>query len=96
MHLRLSVKTLAYFYYMENRTILSGEVVAEKLHRIALEVAEQLSEDDTELIIIGVEGAGKFGVEGAGKFIAAEVAKHLHKYISSPIKIISLHLGLKI
>jgi pyrimidine operon attenuation protein/uracil phosphoribosyltransferase len=92
LHLRLSVKTLAYFYDMESRTILSGEVVAEKLHRIALEVAEQLSEDDTELIIIGVEGAGKFGVEGAGKFIAAEVEKHLHKYISCPIKIISLHL----
>lgn len=77
---------------MENRTILSGKVVAEKLHRMALEVAEQLSEDDAELIIIGIEGAGKFGVEGAGKFIASQVAEDLKKYISSPIKIISLHL----
>ena len=77
---------------MENRIILSGEVIAEKLHRVALEVAEQLSEDDAELIIIGIEGAGKFGVEGAGKFIASHVAEDLKKYISSPIKIISLHL----
>ncbi len=77
---------------MENRTILSGEVVAEKLHRMALEVAEQLSEDNTELIIIGIEGAGKFGVEGAGKFIASQVAGDLKKYISSSIKMISLHL----
>jgi pyrimidine operon attenuation protein/uracil phosphoribosyltransferase len=77
---------------MENRTILSGEVIAEKLHRVALEVAEQLSEDNAELIIIGIEGAGKFGVEGAGKYIASHVAEDLKKYISSPIKIISLHL----
>ncbi len=77
---------------MENRTILSGEVIAEKLHRVALEVAEQLSEDSAELIIIGIEGAGKFGTEGAGKFIASHVAAYLKKYISSSIKIISLHL----
>ncbi len=77
---------------MENRTILSGEVSAEKIHRMALEVAEQLSEDDAEIIIIGVEGAGKFGIEGTGKFIAAKVAQHLRQYISSPIKIIALHL----
>src|ERR1700749_55468 len=77
---------------MENRIILSGEVIAEKLHRMALEVAEQLSEDNTELIIIGIEGAGKFGIEGTGKFIAAKVADYLKKYISSPIKLISLNL----
>ncbi len=77
---------------MENRTILSGEVLTEKLHRIALEVAEQLSEDDAELIIIGIEGAGKFGVEGAGKLIASKVSHYLKQYISSSIKIISLHL----
>ena len=77
---------------MENRTILSGEIIAEKLHRVALEVAEQLSEDDADLIIIGIQGAGKFGVEGAGKFIAAHVAEDLKKYISTSIKIISLHL----
>ncbi len=77
---------------MQNRIILSGEVSAEKLHRMALEVAEQLSEDEAELIIIGIEGAGKFGIEGAGKFIATKVADYLKQYISSPIKMISLHL----
>lgn len=80
------------FEYMENRTILTGEVVAEKLHRMALEVAEQLSEDDTEVVIIGIEGAGKFGTEGTGKFIADKVANYLKKYISSAIKLISLNL----
>lgn len=76
-----------------NRIILSGEVIAEKLHRMALEVAEQLSEDDAEIIIIGIEGAGKFGVEGAGRFIAAQITNYLKKYISSPVKLISLHLN---
>ena len=75
-----------------DRTILSGEAAAEKLHRMALEVAEQLSEDDAELIVIGIEGAGKFGSEGAGKFIASKVSGYLKNYIASPIKIISLHL----
>ncbi len=78
---------------MENRIILSGEVIAEKLHRIALEVAEQLSEDDAELIIIGIEGAGKFGIEGAGRFIASQIMTDLKKYISTSIKLISLHLN---
>ncbi|MEP6466051.1 MAG: phosphoribosyltransferase family protein [Parafilimonas sp.] len=77
---------------MEKRTILSAEASAEKLHRMALEIAEQLSEDNTELIIIGIEGAGKFGMQGTGKLIAAKVAHHLKNYISSSIKIISLHL----
>jgi pyrimidine operon attenuation protein/uracil phosphoribosyltransferase len=77
---------------MNRRTILSGEAIAEKMHRLALEVAEQLSEDDTELIIIGIEGAGKFGMEGTGKFIATKVADYLKRYISSPIKMISLLL----
>jgi pyrimidine operon attenuation protein/uracil phosphoribosyltransferase len=77
---------------MQNRTILTGEVSNEKIHRMALEVAEQLSEDVTDLVIIGIEGAGKFGTEGTGKFIAAKVAGHLQQYISSPLKMISLHL----
>ena len=63
-----------------------GKLSAEKLHRMALEVAEQLSEDDTELIIIGIEGAGKFGIEGTGKFIAAKVASHLQQYITVSYK----------
>ena len=76
-----------------DRVILSGEVASEKLHRMALEVAEQLTEDDNELIIIGIEGAGKFGAEGTGKFIAAQVAGHLKNYISTSLKMIALHLN---
>ena len=79
---------------MKSRTILTPEVAAEKLHRMALEVAEQLSEDDAELIIIGIEGAGKFGeAKGAGNLIASQVFNHLKKYISTPLKLISLHLN---
>lgn len=77
---------------MENRIILTSEVSAEKLHRLALEVAEQLSDDETELIIIGIEGAGKFGMEGTGKLIASKVANYLQQYVSSPMKMIALHL----
>jgi pyrimidine operon attenuation protein/uracil phosphoribosyltransferase len=76
----------------KKRIILTTEVVAEKLHRMALEVAEQLSGDEAELVIIGIEGAGKFGTTGAGKFIASGVAVYLQRYIQSSIKIISLHL----
>ncbi len=83
---------MPYFYTM-NRIILSDEVTSEKLHRMALEVAEQLSEDDSELIIIGVEGAGKFGEEGTGKFIAAKVESYLKNYISIPLKKIALYLN---
>ena len=76
----------------KKRIILSNEVAAEKLHRIALEVAEQLNDDETELVIIGIEGAGKFGTKGAGKFIASKIAGYLQRYISCSIKIISLYL----
>lgn len=77
---------------MKNETILTKEVSNEKFHRMALEVAEQLNEDDAELIIIGIEGAGKFGIEGAGNLIAGKVANHLKQYLTLPIKTISLHL----
>jgi pyrimidine operon attenuation protein/uracil phosphoribosyltransferase len=77
---------------MQNRTILTIESSAEKMHRMALEIAERLSEDDAELVIIGIEGAGKFGIEGAGNLIAAKVAGYLKQYITSSVRIISLHL----
>lgn len=77
---------------MQNKTILTSEVSAEKFHRMALEVAENLSEDDTELIIIGIEGAGKFGTAGAGNLIADKVGHYLKQYLTIPVKTISLHL----
>src|SRR6478609_893627 len=77
---------------MQNRTILTSDSAAEKMHRMALEIAERLSEDEAELVIIGIEGAGKFGIEGAGNLIAAKVAGYLKQYITSPVKMISLHL----
>ena len=74
------------------RIILSPDVAVEKMHRMALEAAEQLSGDDTELIVIGIEGAGKFGTKGAGKFIATKITDYLRQYLSCPITLISLHL----
>lgn len=76
-----------------DRIILSGEAASEKLHRMSLEVAEQLTEDNSELIIVGIEGAGKFGTEGAGKYIASQITEYLKKYIESPVKLIALHLN---
>jgi len=76
----------------KKRIILTADVAVEKLHRMALEAAEQLSEDDAELIVIGIEGAGKFGTKGAGKFIASRITDYLQQYLSCPIKLISLHL----
>jgi pyrimidine operon attenuation protein / uracil phosphoribosyltransferase len=76
----------------KRRVILTADVAVEKLHRMALEIAEQLSNDDEELVIIGIEGAGKFGIKGAGKFIASKIAAYLEQYISCPLKLISLHL----
>ena len=77
---------------VRKRIILTPDVAVEKLHRMALEAAEQLSEENTELILIGIEGAGKFGTKGAGKFIASKIADDLRQYLSCPITLISLHL----
>jgi len=77
----------------KKRIILTPDVAAEKLRRMALEAAEQLSEEDAELIVIGVEGAGKFGTKGAGKFIASKITDYLRQYLSCPIALISLHLN---
>ena len=49
----------------------------QKLHRMALELAEKLSGDDAPLIILGIRKNGEV--------IAAQIAGYLKKYISNPI-----------
>lgn len=68
----------------ERKYILNKEVAAQKLQRMALEIAEQLSDDSAELIIIGIKNNGLVIAEKMGLLVK--------KYLTSPIKIISLTL----
>jgi pyrimidine operon attenuation protein / uracil phosphoribosyltransferase len=65
----------------ERRNVLSKEVAEQKLQRLALEVAEQLSGDDAPLILIGVENSGTI--------IANKIAALLKPYLNTTVEIIS-------
>ena len=69
------------------RIILSPETAEAKIHRMALEVAEQLSGDENELIIIGIKNNGIF--------ISEKIVLHLAKYFSTPIKLLQLSMNKK-
>ncbi|HXL56352.1 MAG TPA: phosphoribosyltransferase family protein, partial [Chitinophagaceae bacterium] len=62
------------------RNILSKEVAEQKLQRIALEVAEQLSGDDAPLILIGIRKSGTV--------IAEKIGALLRPHIQVPMQII--------
>src|SRR5215470_18996382 len=64
----------------EKRNVLSKEVAAQKLQRLALEVAEQLSGDNAPLILIGIENRGKI--------IADKIGALLKPYHTSKIEVI--------
>lgn len=59
------------------KTILTRIQAEQKLHRMALELAEKLSGNDAPLIIMGIRNNGEV--------IAAQIAGYLKKYISNPI-----------
>jgi len=65
----------------EKRNILNKEVAEQKLLRLALEVAEQLSGDDAALILIGIEHRGTV--------IAQRVGALMKPYLKVNIEIIS-------
>jgi pyrimidine operon attenuation protein / uracil phosphoribosyltransferase len=68
---------------MDNkRNILSKEVADQKLQRMALEVAEQLSGDDAPLILIGIRKNGTV--------IAEKIGALLKPYVQVPVQIISV------
>src|SRR6478672_8387859 len=68
---------------MDNkRNILSKEVAEQKLQRLALEVAEQLSGDEAPLILIGIRKSGSV--------IAEKIGALLKPYVKVPVQIISV------
>ncbi len=66
------------------KTILTKEVAAAKLQRMALEVAERLSGDEEPLIIIGIKNHGIV--------IAEKIATLLKPYANFPVQMISLSM----
>ncbi|HEY6977570.1 MAG TPA: phosphoribosyltransferase family protein [Chitinophagaceae bacterium] len=68
---------------MDNkRNILSKEVADQKLQRLALEVAEQLSGDNAPIILIGIRKSGTV--------IAEKIGALLKPYVRVPVQIISV------
>jgi pyrimidine operon attenuation protein/uracil phosphoribosyltransferase len=59
------------------KTILTQIQAEQKLHRMALELAEKLSGNDAPLIIMGIRNNGEV--------IAAQIAGYLKQYLSNPI-----------
>lgn len=68
----------------DKRYILNKEVAAQKMQRMALEIAEQLDGDTAELIIIGVKSSGMV--------IAEKIGALLQQYVRFSIRIIGLTL----
>jgi pyrimidine operon attenuation protein/uracil phosphoribosyltransferase len=64
--------------------ILNAENADQKLHRMALEIAENLSGDDAPIILIGVRNSGTV--------IAEITAGYLRQYIANEITVISVTL----
>ena len=55
------------------RYVLNADNAAQKLHRMALEIAENLSGDDTPLVLIGVRNSGTA--------IAEIIAGYVREYV---------------
>ena len=66
----------------EKNYILNREVAMQKLHRMALELAENLSGDTTPVVIIGIRNSGMV--------IAEKVGTLLKQYVANEVKIISV------
>jgi len=57
----------------EKRYVLNADNAAQKLHRMALEIAENLSGDDAPIIFIGVRNSGT----GIAEIVAGFTREHL-------------------
>jgi len=64
--------------------ILSKSSAREKLHRMALQIAENLSDEQDPLILIGVDQNGTA--------MAGQLEGFLKQYITAPIKILTVSL----
>lgn len=65
--------------------ILTKDAAARKLHRMALELAEQLNGDQQPVVILGIRQNGMV--------IADTIASYLKNYITNPIQTASLLLN---
>jgi pyrimidine operon attenuation protein/uracil phosphoribosyltransferase len=70
---------------LEKKYILNQEAANQKLHRMALELAENLSGSDAAPILVGVKDSGLV--------IAHKIAVLVRPYIKNEIKIISVSLN---
>ena len=68
----------------ERKYILNKEEAEHKLHRMVLELAENLSTDSERIILIGIRNSGMV--------IAEKIGALLKNYLSNEIKIISITL----
>lgn len=68
----------------ERNYILDKAGSARRLHRMALELAEQLNGDTTPVFILGIRNSGTV--------IAEQIAAHLKQYVSNQIQTASLSL----
>lgn len=67
---------------MLHNNILPREVALEKIHRMALQIAENIGEDDATLVLIGIEKSGYN--------IATKLQFYIQLYCTSPIEILML------
>lgn len=68
----------------ERNYILDKTASARKMHRMALELAEQLNGDLTTVVVLGIRNSGTV--------IAEQIASYLRQYISNDIQTASLSL----
>ena len=66
----------------DKKILLNKDVAEQKLQRMALEVAEQLTGDETELVLIGVRNSGMVVAERIGAF--------LKEYFTGKMRVISV------
>ncbi len=72
-------------YMSERKYILNQESANQKLHRMALEIAENLSGSDADIILIGVRNSGTV--------IAEKIAAFLKPYVKNQVINISVSLN---
>jgi pyrimidine operon attenuation protein/uracil phosphoribosyltransferase len=68
----------------EKRYIFNQDQAVQKIHRMSLELAENLSGNDAPVILIGIRNSGTT--------VAEKVGKLLSRYITNSIQIISMQL----
>ena len=68
----------------EKNYVLTKEAAREKLHRMALEIAEAISEENIPLVLIGIRQSGMI--------IAEKLCGYLQQYIKVPVQVISVAL----